>query len=870
MSSALFTLKPQKDCYHLIAAAKAAGLKVAQPHESQVDVFSLKDPEAVSRFIMTVGENQKDDIESVEKLPIKMAPRQTCNILCPHTLNPRAVGVPYFDMSQVKSVYNIPNSIAPVTVAVVSFGGGLYGSVDQDGVLTNGDVQAYWSAIGIPQANQPKVIIRTLMGASNQPNRNDGGSTMENTLDVETLGGACPSANLTIIMYLSPNNLASFAPMLNAIRTTPVTIGTVTYRPSIVSCSWGAPEIYYGSTLLNGINQALKALTDNNVNVTAATGDNGSNNGVGGSANYVDFPSSSPYATAVGGTTLYSPNNVYDSNTTEVAWSSGGGGISSLNPKPAYQAAIAGAGRSSPDLAAIADPNTGVLFLINGQYEIIGGTSVASPVIAGFLAAINCQVFINPRLYNQTSQQISQNYHDVTTGTNGGYSASAGYDNCTGWGSINGVNLATVLGSVLVSGITLSPSQVVLNIGQTSQLTATVTPASAGNKTLSYTSSNSQVATVNSQGLIAAITAGTTNITAGATDGSNVTATTLVTVLSGGTIIPVTNLTLTQTSGTLHPGETVQLIPVFTPSNATDQTCIWSSSDTSIATVSNQGLVTVLQRYGTVRITAVSNSNRARSARYNLSVTVPVSSITLSATTIALGINQSRTVVATVLPNNAGNKTVRWTSGNSLVATVNANGNITGRANGVAIVTATTQDMGLRATVAVTVTTLVQGVTLNQPFVSINVGSTFQAVATTVPATATNQNVSWFSSSSAVATVSQTGLITGVNNGSAIVSVVTQDGNRRANMTVLVTTQVTGMTIVPSTLRIPRGMSSMLTPIFQPPNASNTAIIWSSSNNAIASVTRRGVVRAGNNVGTVIITATTTSGITASCQVTIF
>jgi len=871
MSSALFTLKPQKDCCNIINAAKAASLQINQPQDNQVDVYSLNNPEAVSRFVMTVAESHKEDIESIEKLPIKMACRLKSNMLRPHTIKPRAVGVPYFNMSQVKSIYNIPNSVAPVTVAVVSFGGGLYGSVDQNGVLTNGDVQAYWSAIGIPQASHPKVIIKTLMGAMNLPNINDGGSTMENTLDVETLGGACPSANLTIIMYLSPNNLSAFAPMLNAIRTTPVVIGNVTYTPTIVSCSWGAPEIYYGSTLLNSMNQALKALTDNNVNFTAATGDNGSNNGVGGSANYVDFPSSSPYATAVGGTTLYCPNNVYDSFTTETAWTFGGGGISSLNPKPSYQSAIPGAGRSSPDVAAIADPNTGVVFLINGQYEIIGGTSVASPVIAGFLAAINCQIFINPKLYNQTSQEIATSYHDVRSGTNGGFSAGSGYDNCTGWGSINGVNLSAILGNILVTGISLSPNQVVLNIGQTSQLTATVTPSIAVNKAVIWSSSNTQIATVSSSGLVAALTAGTVTVTATAADGSNVAGTAAITVQGSGNIIPVTNLTLAQTSGTLHPGDTVQLVPVIAPPDATDKTVIWSTSNASRATVSTSGLVTVNANYGMVTISAVSNNNRTKTATYTLNVTVPVTGITLSALSLNLVPNQNRTVVATVRPNNAGNKAVRWSSSNNQVATVNLNGTITGRGNGTAIITATTQDMGLTATVTVTVTTPVQGVIFNQSIVSINVGSTFQARATLIPITATNQNVTWFSSSNAIATVSQSGLITGIRNGTAIVSVVTQDGNRRANMTVRVTTPATSVTVTPATVRLPKGQSTRLIPIVQPPNASNTAVTWSSNNVGVATVTTRGVVRATNTAGTATITATTSDGgFTSSCEVTVF
>lgn len=874
MSSALFTLRRRDPAAaaaaaNLIKAAAAANLQTSQPQPDQVDVFSLTNPDAVAQFVSV--NQQKETIETVEQLPIVMAPRFRRNLMRPRKLNPRALGVPYFNMTQVKSIYNIPNPIAPVTVGVVSFGGGLYGSVDANGVLTNGDIQAYWSAIGIPQASQPKVIMVLLQGATNQPNVNDGGATLENTLDVETIGGACPSANLTIIIYIVPNSLTAFAPLLNHIYSTPKVIGNQSYKPSIVSISWGAPEIYYGSSLLNTINQSLQTLTNNNINVCVATGDNGSNNGVGGSANYVDYPSSSPFTTAVGGTSLICPNDVYDSFTTETAWSSGGGGVSSLNAKPTYQSTLIGAvaGRSTPDIAAIADPDTGVVFRINGQYQLIGGTSVAAPVIAGFLAAINCQIFINPKLYSQTTQEQALSFHDITSGSNGGFNARVGYDNCTGWGSINGVNLSLILGNIPVTGITLSTNQVTLNIAQTSQLTATVAPTTAFNKTLTWSTSNSQVASVSNSGLVTGLTAGSATVTARATDGSNVSATATITVLGSGINIPVTNLTLAQTSGTLHPGDTVQLVPVIAPPNATDKTVIWSSNNALVATVNNQGLVSAQSTYGTCIITATSNNNRARVATYTLNVTVPVASITLSASSASLTLNQNRTVVATVRPNNAGNKTVIWTTSNPLIVTVNSSGTITGRGNGNAIIIATTQDMGLTATVAVTVTTPVQGVTLNPSLTTVNVGSTFQAVATTVPSTASNQNVTWRSSNPAFATINQAGLITGVANGTSIITVTTQDGARKASMTVRVTTPVVSVALSQTSVSLSRGQRTTLSQIIQPPNASNTLVSWTSSNNNVATVTTRGVVR-GVNTGTANITATTSDGgLSSICQVTV-
>ena len=143
----------------------------------------------------------------------------------------------YFTMSQIASIYNFP---APTpnkyTVGVISFGGGLYGTVSSTGVLTNGDCQKYWSYIGIPVVNQPTVIVVPIHGAKNIPNIHDGGATMENTLDVQTIGGACPSSNLTIILYIAPQT-ESFCSAFSYIYNN-------SNRPIVVSCSWGMPEIY--------------------------------------------------------------------------------------------------------------------------------------------------------------------------------------------------------------------------------------------------------------------------------------------------------------------------------------------------------------------------------------------------------------------------------------------------------------------------------------------------------------------------------------------------------------------------------------------------------------------------------------------------
>ena len=706
--------------------------------------------------------------------------------LCPHDeLSPHSTHVPYFNMSHVRSIYQIPTPTASkYVVGVLSFGGGLYGTVDSQGVLTNGDVQAYWTSIGIAPANQPRVIVVGVNGGSNRPNVNDASATMENTLDVETVGGACPSANLTIILYIAPNSLNQFAPLLQYMYSTNVTVGGINYKPNIISCSWGASEIYFTSSQLSAINAIFSTMSNAGITVCAATGDYGSNNGVGGTGNYVDFPSSNPYVTAVGGTTLVCPNNVYDSQTVETAWSSGGGGISTIYSKPSYQNALSGTKRMTPDIASLADPNTGVLFTINGQSYVIGGTSVAAPIIAGFLATINCTQFINPLLYQAPYATC---FHDIIRGSNGSYSATLIYDNCTGLGSINGQTMSEYIlnPSIIVSGITLSTTTVNLTPSQTSQITATVLPVNALNKTVLWASSNPAAATV-VNGLITAIAVGSSTITVSSTDGSNRSATALVTVTPV-PIVPVTAITLNQITASLYPTNTLTLTAIITPSNATNKSVTWSSNSSNAA-VNSSGVVTAVSA-GSAVITATSVSG-SQIATCTITITIPVTSVTISPASNMINMGARKQLTATVLPSNATNKAVTWSSANASVATVSSTGLVMGIAPGSTTIRVQTVDRGFTATSNVTIVVGVQNVTLQTKNISLVKGATFQAIATIAPSNSANKTVTWSSAISSVATVTNTGLITAIRNGTGIISVFTQDGHKSASIVVRVSTAV--------------------------------------------------------------------------------
>jgi kumamolisin len=226
----------------------------------------------------------------------------------------------------------------------------------------------------------------------------------------------------------------------------------------VISISWGGPEDQWTATGLSTMNALFQKAAAAGITVTAAAGDNGSSDGESG--NHVDFPASSPYVLACGGTSLplLSP-------TSEVVWNDGtnggatGGGVSADYPLPAYQAKAGVPGgkmRGVPDAAGNADPNTGWLVSIDaGSNAVIGGTSAVAPMWAAIAAYLSQVVGKNvgqlaTLLYNLPAGCM----RDIISGNNGTYIAKAGFDCCTG----QGVPVVTKLVAALVPVPTSIPT----------------------------------------------------------------------------------------------------------------------------------------------------------------------------------------------------------------------------------------------------------------------------------------------------------------------------------------------------------------------------------------------------------------------------
>lgn len=326
---------------------------------------------------------------------------------------------------------------------------------------------------------------------------------------------------------------------------------------------------------------------------------------------------------------------------------------------------------------------------------------------------------------------------------------------------------------ILVSAISI-PTVATVGVGSVASLTATILPSNASTRTLTWRSSNSSVATVNSSGVVTGIATGTAQITASSTDGSAI-----VSNAANVTVVQwVSKITLPLTAS-VNAGSSTTVSATVLPSNATNPALAWNSSNTAVATVSQSGVITGVAP-GTAQITAVAidGSNIVSNAT-TVTVVQLVTNIALPATS-STTIGSLTTLSATVLPANASNPALAWNSSNTAVATVNSAGVVTGVALGTTQITAAATDgsgiVSNAAAVSVTLPPIPVTQIVLPTIAFVNAGTTTALTAMVLPGDASNPALTWHSSSPAVATVSSSGIVSGVSTGTAQITAVSTDG----------------------------------------------------------------------------------------------
>ncbi len=377
----------------------------------------------------------------------------------------KADGVPCYNPFELRKAYNVDGLLnmgddgsGQTIIIIDSFGSPTIQS----------DLHSFDSAFGIPDPPSFKIYAPLGTKPFNPNNGNMIGWAVETTLDVEWAHAMAPGANIAL--------MTSPVPETEGMQGMPQFLFLEQYAldkniGKIISQSWAATEntLFYpgGRQVLASFNDFYKQAAADHVTVFGSSGDGGDANPNDSGNIYpfptVNFPASSPYVTAVGGTNLYATTD--GRYQAETAWSGSGGGVSQYWAEPDYQVknlnssdqAILKGYRGVPDISYNASGGTPILFYLSfipGQagWYLVAGTSEGSPQWAGIIADGNQYAghplgFINPALYAiGNSSQRSFTYHDVTIGNNSqdgipGYHAAPGWDPVTGWGSPNATNL---------------------------------------------------------------------------------------------------------------------------------------------------------------------------------------------------------------------------------------------------------------------------------------------------------------------------------------------------------------------------------------------------------------------------------------------
>ncbi|MGZ4111780.1 MAG: S53 family peptidase, partial [Tumebacillaceae bacterium] len=357
----------------------------------------------------------------------------------PNLVNPKVGSGPSggYTPTELRSAYDV----TPLNTAGTTGTGQSVALVEFDGYVQS-NITTYYNQYGLGSPTPTKVLVDSYNGAAGQ-----GQGEVE--LDIEVINAIAPKAQ--VVVYEAPNSDQGELDMYQRIANDNTS--------KTVSISWGECETAANSSTMNSLHNILSQMATQGQSVYAASGDSGAYD-CGTTALAVDNPANDPYVTGVGGTNLTLSGGAYSS---EKVWSNssnksgGGGGLSTVYAKPSWQTgtgttnSYSNGKRQVPDVSADADPATGYSIYSAGSWVVYGGTSCAAPLWAG-ITALNNQYAAanskgnlgqaNPTLYKMfNTAQTYTAYHDITSGTNLYYPATAGYDQATGIGTPDAYNL---------------------------------------------------------------------------------------------------------------------------------------------------------------------------------------------------------------------------------------------------------------------------------------------------------------------------------------------------------------------------------------------------------------------------------------------
>ncbi len=418
-----------------------------------------------------------------------------------------------------------------------------------------------------------------------------------------------------------------------------------------------------------------------------------------------------------------------------------------------------------------------------------------------------------------------------------------------------------------VVNVEISPAQIEIIRGSKYPLVIEFTPFRPDNMNVTWVSSDPSIVTVDDKGVITGVKGGQAAVSVITEDGIKVASCT-VTVRE-----PVTSIKLDGHRGTtrLLTG-TYQLTYTIEPkTEGVNRDVTWTSSAPDIATVSENGLVTFLKPgKATIvvkTIDAGTSGNLIDTCEFYINN--PVTSVDLDYTDITLKMGEEFRLTALVLPEDASDKTVLWSSSDTNVATVNENGMVTAVNSGSATILCKSADSGETSMCNVTVYQPVTGVTISNESMTVRKGQEFWLNATCQPENAMNKLIIWSSSDTSIATVDKNGKVTAVEPGDCVITATSQDSGVTARCSLTVTQPITGISLNTNAKTILAGEKFVIIPTIEPLDADNKNVTYTSSDTSVATVDSDGIVTGVRGGKTVIIVKTEERGLIASCLVTV-
>lgn len=419
---------------------------------------------------------------------------------------------------------------------------------------------------------------------------------------------------------------------------------------------------------------------------------------------------------------------------------------------------------------------------------------------------------------------------------------------------------------VVANDLQVLPESSTMEVGQTLQMDAVFDPANTTDQSIRWSSSDESIITITEDGFVTAVAVGQATITAiyyNTPDGTPWVKYAKI-VVEPATVL-ATGFEVTPDSANIKVNETFRITPVFTPENTTDKTVEYQSTDESVATVDENGVVRGVGA-GDALIQC-----QAISGGFIDACAVHVENaidFRLSPNTREIAVGKSFSLKKITVPSDA-DKTATWSSSDTKIATVNSSGKVTGKAIGSCTITCTLTEYNQSATCRVKVAKLNSTVKLNKKSIKVGIGKTYKLKATVWSNDTKNPSLKWKSDNKKIATVSSKGKVKGKKEGTTKVTVVTKDKVKaKATCRVTVIKSVTSIKLNTQYAVCYVGHTKKLKATVKPKDATIKKLKWSSSNKKIAKVSGSGKIT-GISTGDVTITAKATdgSGKKATCYV---